>query len=519
MVLNMGLNTARLLLVVWMVLGLIPSCLGPHTCLADGKVFIPGAAKVPIPDQDALIVWRDGVETLGVETRFVAPGHDFAWVVPLPSRPEVASGTTGMFPTLRALCAPDVSDHVTPYWLLFIWVSLILIIAMSMSTSWGRIALVLAGLSAVMTCVLLPSLGKARGGSVAGPAVEVLERSIIGSYDVAVISSKDPQALAAWLTENGFTMSPAAQPVIADYVAKGWVFSAAKLKRSEDTQEPSAPHPLVWTFKTEHPVYPLRLTGVESGDLKVDLYVFGPSRAEADGFEVERCASAKVAEPDPYRWGRVHDNAVELSHSGLAKLVGDGLVLTKLAATLSPTQMTRDASIRFVSGSAYLPEVVTGAAATMQAVNVGSGVFVVGVLVIALASQSVRGRAMAFKRIMALLAIACVAGGIARATASTLPTKGSFRDARSQWYAYHETGQALLGEAISRHTSGGAVDAAWARQRASELLKEYEREGRGPFREGDGPGCYSLSVSPDGEVCFTWYTEFGNECRVCASYR
>ncbi|MEZ6191959.1 MAG: DUF2330 domain-containing protein [Phycisphaerales bacterium] len=76
---------------------------------ADGKVFATEAtAEVDIPDQEALIHWADGVETLVIRTSFTGKGDKFAWVVPTPSKPEVTASTTGLFPTLRTLTAPKV---------------------------------------------------------------------------------------------------------------------------------------------------------------------------------------------------------------------------------------------------------------------------------------------------------------------------------------------------------------------------------------------------------------------------
>src|SRR6478609_4876272 len=78
---------------------------------ADGMV-LPGSvnSRVQIPDQQALIHFQDGVETLVIETRFTGQGSDFAWIVPVPSVPEVSPVTTGVFPTLRFAMRPALGD-------------------------------------------------------------------------------------------------------------------------------------------------------------------------------------------------------------------------------------------------------------------------------------------------------------------------------------------------------------------------------------------------------------------------
>jgi hypothetical protein len=71
-----------------------------------------------------------------------------------------------------------------------------------------------------------------------------------------------------------------AEPVIASYVKDGWVFVATKVRRDKPDNETSTPHPLSFTFKTDKPVYPMRLTGVDNEPLSVELYVFGPDRVQ-----------------------------------------------------------------------------------------------------------------------------------------------------------------------------------------------------------------------------------------------
>ncbi len=480
-------------------------------CLADGKVFGPGVGKIPIPDQDAMIVWHDGVETLAIETRFVGSGRDFAWVVPLPAKPEISPGTTGMFPTLRTLCAPDVVRTTTPFFPLFTAVTIFLLIAMVVTGgSAKRFAIALALLVPFTCLVLMPSLGKARGGGEPGPAVEVLDRGIIGSYEVTTVTSTDPGALGVWLKDNGFTMAPGAQPVIADYVKAGWVFSAAKLRRDQDTTRPSAPHPLVFKFKADQPVYPLRLTAVENGSLKVDLYVFGPGRAAADGFEVKRCAAAELTDADPYHYHFRKKDRVDISHDGLGALMVKGLTLTRLSGTLSPRQMGSDALIRFSPAGAYQQEFYLGSSAIGLSLNVGTGVLLGCVLVIAAATRSAsRGRDRAFRAVLVAIGVSCLSGGVSYALTPTVPEAKSTRDARWHELKLRGLAEGLMMEVSKLRGAKGVLTLDWARGAARGVWKE-QRLGEDPFPvEGDGPGCFSLTMTPEGELEARWYEAFG----------
>lgn len=91
---------------------------GTVTARADGIVIPPVLApqQVEMPDQRALLAWKDDVETLVIESAFVGKGTDFAWVVPLPSKPEVFPATSGTLPAAVAVMQPTVAQPMTAAW-------------------------------------------------------------------------------------------------------------------------------------------------------------------------------------------------------------------------------------------------------------------------------------------------------------------------------------------------------------------------------------------------------------------
>ena len=299
-------------------------------------------AKITIPDQRALICYTNGTERLVIETRFTGAGTNFAWVVPLPSQPVIEEATTGLFPTLQYLFRPEIVHEVPRYFLrilTLIWLGyvlffvrptgqmnrldvvacLLVVIGVNLGwligpahggpEGWAWVManlLLFADLMCVMllvryweqfnsstqtvlitflaiqlaVMVMLPTLGRAKnmGSTSSAEAVSILDRRLVGIFETTTITSRDPKALENWLRENGFAVPTNAEPVIASYVKDGWVFVATKVRRDKPDSETSTPHPLSFTFKTDKPVYPMRLTGVDNGPLRLN-FTFSATRA------------------------------------------------------------------------------------------------------------------------------------------------------------------------------------------------------------------------------------------------
>jgi hypothetical protein len=401
----------------------------PLAALGDGKVFPPMAvpAHVEIPDQQALIHFTNGMERLVIQTRFSGEGTNFAWVVPLPAVPNVEAASPGLFPTLEYLFRPEIKHKITPWYLVvlaFLGLAYLLVsvkrgqplsfldvvacglvIASSalLSPAAGifggalllvalvmvrcnrepvYIILVLTLMGFLLAAMLLPALAspKARGGATgAGDGVEILEHKLVGVYDTTTIAAKEPNALSAWLAENGYAMPTNAAPVIGAYVKEGWVFVAARIRRDLSQHSISAPHPLSFTFQTPKPVYPMRLTGLDNGPLKVVLYVFGSASATAPGFTVDLCTHPSYPSlSGDWRWST--PNELPIVHPLMRQWVGLAPVATRLSATLQPSEMQKDIWLEWRGFSEARRIVYSHEGARIWAFNWAGAVLAAGIL-------------------------------------------------------------------------------------------------------------------------------------------
>jgi hypothetical protein len=532
--------------------------------LADGKAFPPVAisTEVRMPDQRALLVWSNGVERLAIETRIVGEGTNFAWVVPLPAAPRVDATTTGLFPTLAWLTPPNVVHAPPPWpgWMLSVtailwltsrvrrgtpvekvdWVACLGVaggmlwvggpgpggaalagVALALAVwvvlrvqaarpVWRDFLLVLCILF-LLVGMLLPALSTA-GGSVSAPGagVEVVDRQVAGVFETTTLSARDPAALGSWLRTNGYRLPPSAEPVIADYVREGWVFVASRIRRDAATSGPTALHPLVFTFPTREPVYPLRLTGVDNGPLKVELFVLGPERARIDGFKVldARVTAHPEVDPElPYQW--LDRRVLNVVHPQLRALAPDAAFATRLEATLSPEQMRSDAVVHW-DGTNEVRSVRysrPGARLTVVAWMVGGICLVVLTVGWGMRFRGWSGRS-AGRIVTVGMALAVVVGGGWYATLPVVPVRLEWRFAAKRMLS--DAPWVLRLAVIDHFPTNAAPTVEQVREAIAAGLRRETEPRWSALREEDSPRNYRVrAVAGDVEVGY--YDDYGRE--------
>lgn len=220
---------------------------------ADGKVVRPRdyAGSLEEKAQEAIIVFHESdtpgeaVEDLILKITVAGEVDNFAWVVPLPNVPETKSENAALF--------KELFDYVE---------------ARNRRRDYGE----------------RKSEGKDSAAKAAdAPAVEVLSRQVVGSYDVAVVRENEPGRLDGWLEAEGY--QPLVDPqtkggaeIVEFYRQKGYVFACIKVAAQELAVRREVDlHPLRFTFKTggrDGIYFPMRLTGLQTAPFDVNLYVF-----------------------------------------------------------------------------------------------------------------------------------------------------------------------------------------------------------------------------------------------------
>lgn len=265
---------------------------------ADGMKFPPVDVDLypGIPAQRALISFRDGIETLTIESSYDGEGDSFGWIVPIPATPTaIEEGSSGAITCVSHAVQPHVEKRARGRWGSFaatctgLFALLMVLFAPSRRRSYVAIAVATAGLTVVFG---LPFVARSRIAATRGLAapttldVAVEMTAVAGALEVTVLRAGTPDDLNIWLAENGYRGLPQAGfDIAADYIAAGWRFCAARERRQGDGT--SRTHALRATFPSEEPLYPMRLTSLAMGTVALQAYVISENPVTAPGLEVQ----------------------------------------------------------------------------------------------------------------------------------------------------------------------------------------------------------------------------------------
>ena len=251
---------------------------------------------------------------------FEGDAEDFAWVIPVPNKPEIAVSDPELFWELYDFTRTEIP-----------------------SPGFG--------------CLFF-------GGAAPGDqdGVDVIEEQVVGPYATAILSATNATALADWLNANGYIFPEDGEEIISEYIEKEWYFVATKINAvEEDTGyalAEGAIDPIVLSFASDKIVYPLRITSLSATNAtppQVLLYVFadhimvpeqyplyiGYGNWEENAFSLEFGNNVSVEDLSEY------EILPELVSTYLS---GDEFYLTKLRGWISADQMVDIELVRYEEG-------------------------------------------------------------------------------------------------------------------------------------------------------------------------
>ncbi len=228
----------------------------------------PPGVRVEIAEESAIIVWDEKAKREHFVRRasFVTAGKDFGFLVPTPSKPELAAVDDGVFDALEQAIKPPVV-YESAY-----------------------------RLEPTALCALpfLLTLGrKSAPAAAVAPPVRVLGEQRVAGYDAVILEADDPKALSEWLTQHGYASRPELTAWLSPYIRAQWKITAFKIARRDAGAAAHAGEGLHtsavrMSFAAERPFYPYRepadqrenLPAGALGERLLRVFFVGPSHVE-----------------------------------------------------------------------------------------------------------------------------------------------------------------------------------------------------------------------------------------------
>ncbi len=231
----------------------------PATLIAGLFMFSPAipiaraccpVSRLPVinADQTVIILWNPAtqMEHFIRQASFKSEDKNLGFIIPSPSQPQLSESGDNAFETLAAWTAPQIQQQ--------------------QSTGCG--------------CSKAEYITKCAG------SIRVLNQKRVAGFDAVVLEADSPDALATWLKQHGYELSPAVAQWAAPYIRAQWKFTALKVadtSKENDTNDASTSDPttgpanpvatvdptrpgshnihaaaLRMSFKTDRPLFPYR---------------------------------------------------------------------------------------------------------------------------------------------------------------------------------------------------------------------------------------------------------------------
>ena len=188
----------------------------------------PSGKPVVNADQTVVLLWDAATKTEHFirKASFKSAADDFGFLIPSPSKPELAESGNEAFPVLQKLTEPEVIKKPRP-----------------------------AGGGGCGCATAPPATFDTAQGK-----VTVLEEKLVAGFNAVVLEASSVRDLTDWLRDHGYAYSPEIAAWAKPYVGAGWKVTALKVAKGsgERTAKDVAASALRMSFHTDRPLFPYR---------------------------------------------------------------------------------------------------------------------------------------------------------------------------------------------------------------------------------------------------------------------
>jgi hypothetical protein len=216
-----------------------------HACATVSSLDASAAVAPPVfmQAEDAVILWDSQHQTEHFirQAKMSTDSPDLGFLVPTPETPEIAVADPAIFDLVAKLGSPETHAQVVR------------------ETPWQVLAPVATGpaIQRALEGASAPVFGIPRTQRAKTPATTAAfsEQDIAG-YHVTTLDPRDTQAVTAWLTQNGYSATPALQAWLHRYAEAGWMINAFRLDKTQQGSPSLTTRAFRLSFHTAKPYYP-----------------------------------------------------------------------------------------------------------------------------------------------------------------------------------------------------------------------------------------------------------------------
>lgn len=324
-------------IIVFLVIAMVASA---QPALACGGLF---CQNIPVDQAAERIIFTvdPGQVSAYVQINYTGSAPNFAWVVPVPSVPDVDVAEMDSFNEIQTatdpvFMLPPVPDCMFDDRLL-----------------------------------MAPAMEEAEMAAEGDVTVFASGEAGPYAYDVVGTETGNVNALIDWLNENEYRITPEMEPLVYLYVEERMIFLAMKLQPDQGVQDIQ---PVKMTYQSERPMIPLRLTAVAAmPNMGVYTWIFGRAQAEAQNYAKLEISDNDLSLSGPFGGGT---NYLQLVGQGVDRFEGKAFIteyaqptsqlnvvdpllqelrqrypyVTRFYGQLSPEEMTVDPVFDFNTG-------------------------------------------------------------------------------------------------------------------------------------------------------------------------
>lgn len=269
----------------------------PVLLSGDGGIIPPNYEEIYGTGQTALITIRGGTETIVPLIEVSGEITNFIWMFPCPDIPSVDSASVLLFYDLALWSAPK---YVQRGW---------------------------QGCCTDMQPTPEDGFYDGRGED---NGVDPIGNGSIGFLSYEILQATDANELVLYLQGNGYNVPQDAESIFQYYIAKDWNYFIAAVCDTENASwynNGTNIQPMVISFHSDNPVFPLRISRIGSIDSEIVLYIIANNKM------VFASAEVKFAK-------RIDQSFIDdIGYSDASDYFWDGSFLTKCYAFIEKEEM------------------------------------------------------------------------------------------------------------------------------------------------------------------------------------